>query len=135
MAKRRALGQLPEVWRITTFNLIDNHIAFVVVRGPEGFLVDGSGSGCFKVSKWRWNHAHRQFQAASKLCAQLNDILLENAPLGGPAGIERLIADIHESEQFAERALVQGDASSFYAHTAYSDLCKRRLAKIGNNAT
>lgn len=52
-AKRRALAQLPDLWRVTTFDLIDSRIAFVVVRGPEGFLVDGSGGGWFKVSKWR----------------------------------------------------------------------------------
>lgn len=64
----------------------------------------------------------------------MNDILLENAPVEGPAGIEGLLADIRESEQFAEKALVEGDSSSFYAHTAYSDLCKRRLAKISDSA-
>jgi hypothetical protein len=129
MAKRRALSQLPDCWKVATFNLIDNRIAFVVVRGREGFLMNGT-SGWFKVSKWRWNDAHRQFQAANKLCAQMNDILLESAPVEGPAGIERLQADIRESEQFAEKALADGDTSSFYAHTAYSGLCKRRLAKI-----
>jgi hypothetical protein len=91
--------------------------------------MDKPGDGYFVVSGWRWNHAYRQYCAAHALCAQLNDLLLENAPVVGPNAVQGLIADIDQSEEFAKKALASGNHSSFLAHRGFADLCRRRLAK------
>lgn len=128
-AKQRALSQLPSLCRVVTYNVLGNQIAFVVVRDVEGKIVRASDHW-FTVSKWRWNDSSRQFNAACKLCSELNDVLLENAPVDGSAGMERLLADIREGEEFADKALARRDSSGFHSHTAYVDLCRRRLAKM-----
>jgi hypothetical protein len=52
----------------------------------------------------------------------VNDALLENAPVQGSAGLERLLADIRESEEFADKALASREPSDFHNHTAFAAL-------------
>ena len=129
--KYRALSQLTDPWRVQTSSYIGNRIAYVVVRGvgERTVLMENPSEGWFIVNRWRWNDAKRQFSAAHQLCAQMNDILLENLPVEGLPAAESLLADIGQSEEFAKMALAARDTSAFHAHTAYAALCRRRLSK------